>query len=187
MTENTSTIKYSHTTKYESREPSDGQRNIPATHCHSGLATHYHSGLATHYHSGLATHCHSGLDPESSNFILRRSRRISTNKSRSTNHACPSYRENYRTLCNQIPNRPTNYYVTCLKTAQNKPNLPDSKMNVSAVITDRYENAHPSMSTQNKPNSNPISHGVASGEAGSNPNKGLTIKQSFLLIATGET
>ena len=39
---------------------------------------------------------------------------------------------------------------------QNKPNLPDTQMNVSSILTTDYENKSNWTLGQNKPNSNPI-------------------------------
>ena len=49
---------------------------------------------------------------------------------------------------------------------QNKPNFRETQMSVSTIITKNYEQLTMNNELKNKPNTNPIYHGVASGEAG---------------------
>jgi len=100
------------------------------------------------------------------------------------------------------------------KNMQNKPNLREAQMNITAFIVKNYEEIRPPTPRKNKPNSNPNkpnskpitkrpkmnvtkvstngygnSHLPArtQNKPNTNPNKGLTISKPHLLIALGET
>jgi len=57
------------------------------------------------------------------------------------------------------------------KTNPNEPNFKKAKMNVNKVLVKDYENIANCEPCKNEPKTNPIYHCVASGEAGSKPNK----------------
>ncbi len=62
---------------------------------------------------------------------------------------------------------------------QNKPNLLDSQMNVSLVITRNYNNEQRTMNNELLFKTNPTCRGVASGEAGSNPISNFLLGMSY--------